>query len=159
AHVVLPAAVNFEQTGAFCNSEQRVTLMEQVVPPPGEAKPDWWWISAVAAEMGFVAQTRFNSSAEIFHEFAKSTTGRPNDQSGLTHELLRSHGPQQWPCSADRASSPRRFSDGRFPTASGKARFFARRADALVERTSAEFPLVLTTGRVLNQWHTRTKTG
>jgi anaerobic selenocysteine-containing dehydrogenase len=159
AHVVLPAAVNFEQTGAFCNSERRVTLMEQVVPPPGEAKPDWWWISAVAAEMGFVAHTRFHSSADIFREFAQSTAGRPNDQSGLSHELLRYHGPRQWPFPADGQSSARRFTDRIFPTSSGKARFYARRADALVERTSSEFPLTLTTGRVSNQWHTRTKTG
>ena len=159
AQVILPAALNFEQTGVFCNSERRLTLMEQVIPPPAEAKPDWWWISAVAREMGFIAPMQFNSSAEIFQEFAQSTAGRPNDQSGLSHELLRFRGPQQWPIPARGDSVERRFVDGKFPTESGKARFWARRNEALSERVNAEYPLVLTTGRVVHQWHTRTKTG
>jgi sulfite reductase (NADPH) flavoprotein alpha-component len=159
AHVILPAAVNFEQTGVFCNSERRVTLMEQVIPPPAQAKPDWWWVSTIAGEMGFTSQMQFNSSAEIFQEFAQSTAGRPNDQSGLSHELLRFRGPQQWPFPSGGASQERRYADGKFPTASGKARFWARRAEELAERVNPEFPLVLTTGRLLNQWHTRTKTG
>src|SRR5438874_6029835 len=123
AHVILPAAVNFEQTGVFCNSERRVTLMEQVVPPPGEARPDWWWIRAVAHEMGFRRGMQFTSSAEIFEEFAQSTAGRPNDQSALHHELLRYDGPQQWPYPRDGSAIARRFTDGRYPTSSGRAQF------------------------------------
>jgi anaerobic selenocysteine-containing dehydrogenase len=159
AHVILPAAVNFEQAGVFCNSERRVTLMEQVVPPPGEAKPDWWWISAVASAMGFESFARQHSSAaDIYDEFARSTAGRPNDQSALHHELLRRKGPQQWPCPALGRPSERRYTDGRFHTPSGKAQFWARAHDLAGERTDAEYPLVLTTGRVKSQWHTRTKT-
>jgi anaerobic selenocysteine-containing dehydrogenase len=162
AHVVLPAAVNFEQAGVFCNSERRVTLMEQVVPPPGEAKPDWWWIQAVAGAMGFESFARqHNSAADIYDEFARSTAGRPNDQSALHHEYLRQKGPQQWPCPALGRPVERRFTDGCFPTPSGRARFWARDHElvgAIAERTDAEFPLVLTTGRVRSQWHTRTKT-
>jgi anaerobic selenocysteine-containing dehydrogenase len=158
AHVVLPAAVNFEQAGVFCNSERRVTLMEQVVPPPGEAKPDWWWVQSVARAMGFEQFARYNSAADIFDEFARSTAGRPNDQSALHHELLRQKGPQQWPCPALGRPSERRYTDGQFPTPSGKARFWARSHELSAERTDADFPLVLTTGRVKSQWHTRTKT-
>jgi anaerobic selenocysteine-containing dehydrogenase len=158
AHVVLPAAVNFEQTGVFCNSERRVTLMEQVVPPPGEAKPDWWWIQAVARAMGFEQFARHNSAADIFDEFARGTAGRPNDQSALHHELLRQKGPQHWPCPALGSPSERRYADGSFPTPSGKARFWARAHELAAEHTDADFPLVLTTGRVKSQWHTRTKT-
>jgi anaerobic selenocysteine-containing dehydrogenase len=159
AHVILPAAVNFEQTGVFCNSERRVTLMEQVVPPPGEAKPDWWWIQAVAQRMGFTSGMRFTSSAEIFDEFARSTAGRANDQSALHHELLRYQGPQHWPYPAGGKASERRFCNGEFATPSGKARFWARRSEVAGERTSSTFPMVLTTGRIVSQWHTRTKTG
>ena len=159
AHVVLPAAVNFEQSGVFCNSERRVTLMEQVVPPPGQAKPDWWWIQSVARAMGFAQDLRYTSAADIFDEFARSTAGRPNDQSALHHELLRQKGPQQWPYPALAQSSARRYADGRFPTPSGKARFWARPHEISAERTDDDFPLVLTTGRVRSHWHTRTKTG
>ena len=159
ANVVLPAAVNFEQSGVFCNSERRVSLMEQVVPPPGEAKPDWWWIQSVARAMGFDRLARYNSAADIFDEFARSTAGRPNDQSALHHELLRAKGPQQWPCPAMGQPSARRYTDGHFPTPTGKARLWARSHDALDERPDSDFPLVFTTGRVKSEWHTRTKTG
>ncbi len=159
ADVLLPAAVNLEQCGTFCNSERRVTLMEQVVEPPGEAKPDWWWPRQVSEAMGFRSGMAFDSAAEIFDEFARVTAGRPNDQSALTHALLRAKGPQQWPYPALGHSSARRFEDGRFPTPSGKARFFARQYVAPEEVPDARYPIVLTTGRVASQWHTRTKTG
>src|SRR5439155_22922528 len=145
AHVILPAAVNFEQAGVFCNSERRVTLMEQVVPPPGEARPDWWWIRAVAHEMNFTRGMQFTSSADIFEDFARSTAGRPNDQSALHHELLRRDGPQQWPYPSGGSASQRRFTDGQYPTPSGRARFWARPHQIAGERTSSDFPLVLTT--------------
>ncbi|WP_428938387.1 molybdopterin oxidoreductase family protein [Fontivita pretiosa] len=159
AHVILPAAVNFEQTGVFTNSERRVTLMEQVVPPPGQARPDWWWILSVARAMGFERGMRFTSSAEIFDEFARSTAGRPNDQSALHHELLRRKGPQHWPYPALGQPSPRRYVLGQFPTVSGKARFWAHDHRILAERSDEQYPLILTTGRLISHWHTRTKTG
>jgi anaerobic selenocysteine-containing dehydrogenase len=159
AHVVLPAAVHFEQDGTFCNSERRVTLMEQAVTPPGEARPDWWWVKQVAREMGFGKGLSFDSAAEVFDEFARVTAGRPNDQSGLHHALLRQRGPQQWPYPAMGASAARRYTDRVFPTPSGKARLLARPYVPVSEKPDAQFPLVLTTGRTLGQWHTRTKTG
>lgn len=159
AHVLLPAALNFEQTGTFCNSERRVSLMEQVVQPPGDARPDWWWVQQIAQAMGLGKGMTFQSAAEIFDEFARSTAGRPNDQSALHHRLLRQRGPQQWPYPAMGQSQARRYAEGAFPTPSGKAQFLAREHIDADDRPTARFPLLLTTGRVLNQWHTRTKTG
>jgi sulfite reductase (NADPH) flavoprotein alpha-component len=160
ADVLLPAAVNLEQCGTFCNSERRVTLMEQVVEPPGEARPDWWWAAQVAEAMGFRGGgLRFATAADVFDEFARVTAGRPDDQSALSHALLRAKGPQQWPYPALGHSSARRFEDGQFPTPSGRARLFARPYVAPEEAPDGEFPLVLTTGRTAGQWHTRTKTG
>jgi anaerobic selenocysteine-containing dehydrogenase len=166
AHVLLPGAVNLEQTGTFCNSERRVTLMEQVVSPPGDARPDWWWIQQIASEMGYARGMSFRSAAEIFDEFTRSTAGRPNDQSALHHRLLREKGPQFWPSPAMGRPQERRYEDGVFPTPTGRARFFAREHLAFFgdenrdasSFPSRRFPLILTTGRVLNQWHTRTKT-
>jgi anaerobic selenocysteine-containing dehydrogenase len=153
AHVLLPAAVNVEQAGTFCNSERRVTLMEPAARPPGDAQPDWWWPCRVAAAMGLSRGMAFTSAAEIFDQFAATTAGRPDDHSGLSHDLLRRNGPpggygQAW-----------RYTDHVFPTPSGRARFFAHPQGEPDEFPSTEFPLLLTTGRVPNQWHTRTKTG
>jgi sulfite reductase (NADPH) flavoprotein alpha-component len=159
ADVLFPAAVHLEQSGTFCNSERRVTLMEQVIAPPGDAKPDWWWCRQVAAAMGFQNGLRYDTSAQIFDEFARVTAGRPNDQSALSHEMLRAKGPQQWPYPALGTSSARRYEDGLFPTNSTRARFHARQHAPLNEVPDPDFPLILTTGRVAGQWHTRTKTG
>jgi anaerobic selenocysteine-containing dehydrogenase len=108
--------------------------------------------------MGFKVGMRYTKASEIFDEFARVTAGRPNDQSALSHELLRARGPQQWPYPALGVSSGRRFEDGVFPTASGRARLWARPWMPPEETPNAEFPLLLTTGRVSGQWHTRTKT-
>lgn len=159
AHIILPAAVNLEQEGTFCNSERRVTLMQQVVAPPGEAMPDWWWIKQVAAAMGFTSGVKHESAAQIFDEFVRTTAGRPNDQSALHYERLRASGPQQWPYPAMGHTAARRYLDHVFPTPTGKARFWPRPHAQGEETPCSEFPLLLTTGRVLNQWHTRTKTG
>jgi sulfite reductase (NADPH) flavoprotein alpha-component len=159
ADVLFPAAVHLEQAGTFCNSERRVSLMEQVVSPPGDARPDWWWARQTAEAMGFKAGLKFDSAAEIFDEFARVTAGRPDDQSALSHAVLRARGPQQWPYPALGHAAARRYEDGQFPTPSGRARFFARPYAPAEELPDREFPLLLTTGRVAGHWHTRTKTG
>lgn len=159
AHVILPAALTFEMSGTFCNSERRVSLMEQVVAPPGEAKPDWWWIQSVARLMRLEHGMWYHSAADIFDEFAQSTRGKPNDQSGMHHELLRKFGPQSWPYPAGADTAQRRYTDGIFPTANGKAIFWSRQHEMGGEKTDAQYPLILTTGRLIGQWHTRTKTG
>ena len=159
ADVLLPAAINLEQSGTFCNSERCVSLMQQIVPPPADARPDWWWAQQIAHEMGFRSGLSFGNASEIFDEFARSTSGRPNDQSALSHEWLAKRGPTQWPAPAMGSPARRRYSDGLFPTSSGKARLFARPYLPPDEAPCAKFPMVLTTGRVHSQWHTRTKTG
>ncbi len=159
AHVLFPAAVHMEQDGTFCNSERRVSVMEKVVPPPGDAKPDWWWAKQVAEKMGFKSGFHLNQAAGIFNEFAWTTVGCPNDQGALSHELLGRDGPQQWPFPLSGASTVRRYEDGVFPTPSGLARLLARRYVPGNEMPTREFPFLLTTGRVAGQWHTRTKTG
>jgi sulfite reductase (NADPH) flavoprotein alpha-component len=159
ADVIFPAAVNLEQAGTFCNSERRVSLMEPVVPAPGDAMPDWWWCKQVAEAMNFPSGVWFKSAHEIFDEFARVTAGRPDDQSALSHEVLRKKGPQQWPYPALGQSAARRYEDGIFPTPTGRARFFARPHTPSAETPNQQFPLLLTTGRIATQWHTRTKTG
>ena len=158
ANVILPGAVNMEQTGTFCNSERRVSLMEKVVDPPGEGQADWKWVRDVAVAMGHESFHRYSDASQIFDEFARCTAGSPNDQSGMDYDLLREQGPQQWPFPVFGRATKRRYTDRVFATSTGKAKFFARQPIAPEDKPSAEYPLLLTTGRVANHWHTRTKT-
>ena len=81
------------------------------------------------------------------------------DITGVTYARLK-RGPVQWPCPAfDHPGTSRLYTDRRFPTPDGRARFIPVEHADPVERPSREFPLVLTTGRVKNQWHTMTRTG
>jgi len=162
ADLILPAAGHFEKDGTMTNSERRITYLEKVVDPPGEALPDTEILMRFARAMGFHGFD-FANTAEIFTEHAGLTAGTNIDISGLTHEILRARGSVQWPFPAREAEergTKRLFMDGRFHTANGKARLHA--VGALPNRseaTSDDFPLVLTTGRIRDQWHTMTKTG
>ncbi len=106
----------------------------------------------------------WRSHEDPWDEVRRLTAGRPCDLSGMTNERLRA-GPLQWPCPDEHhPGTARRYADGRVPTPSGKPRTAgenaekAARSAAFVDGTDAAFPLVLTTGRVASQWHSRTKT-
>ena len=112
----------------------------------------------VAHAMGFGASFNFASASDIYDEITSMTRGRPNDQTGIDYDRLRSRGPQRWPHAE--GQEPRQlYADHVFATQSGRARFWARPFLEQHELPNAHFPLILTTGRVENQWHTRTKTG
>jgi ferredoxin-nitrate reductase len=162
AHLLLPAAQWSEKAGVMTNSERRVTLCPAFRPAPGEARPDWAIFAELGRRLGFEQQFRWRGSAEVYAEFVALTTGRVCDLSGLSHALLAEHGPQQWPFPAGTApggGAPRLYGDGRFPTPSGRARLIAEQPLGLGEPPDAAFPLVLTVGRYLEQWHTMTRTG
>lgn len=163
AHVVLPGALWAEGDGVLVNSERNLTLTPRAVPPPGDAMPDWQIIARVACAMGFAEAFTYQSAAEVFAEirqFANPNTGY--DLRGASHARLR-QGPLQWPCAPEGAArNPIRYADHgqiRFPTADGRARFWPRPHAPAADLPDADFPLVLNTGRVQHQWHTRTKTG
>ena len=162
ADILLPGALWAEASGVMINSERNLTLMQPAVAPPGAARPDWQIIAQVACAMGYKAGFTYASAAEIFDEIrqtANPATGY--DISGVTHERLRA-GAVQWPCAPGGAArNPIRYMEGglRFPTASGRARFFARPALPPAELPDTDFPFVLNTGRLPHQWHTMTKTG
>jgi ferredoxin-nitrate reductase len=161
AHLLLPAAQWSEKAGVMTNSERRVTLCPAFRPAPGEARPDWAIFAELGRRLGFEAQFRWSSSAEVYDEFVALTAGRVCDLSGLSHALLAGHGPQQWPFPAGTApggGGARLYTDGRFPTPSGRARLIAEGPRGLAEPPDEAFPLVLTVGRYLEQWHTMTRT-
>jgi len=170
ANVKLPAAGWSEKDGSATNLERRISRQRALFTPLGEAKPDWWIISQVAQRMGF-AGFGYQSSAEIFREHA-ALSGFENDAAhglrdfdisafaALDQAAFDDLLPIQWPVNAETpAGSPRLFGDKRFFTPNGKARFVAIKPRAPINPASHDYPFVLNTGRVRDQWHTMTRTG
>ena len=159
ADVLLPAAQWPEKDGVMTSSERRLTLLPKLVDPPGEALPDAVILSRFAAEMGWKEAFAHEGAGHVFDEFAALTAGRPCDYSGVSHARLRAEGPLQWPVPAPgHPGTARLYTDRRFPTPDGRARFVAVDHAAVAEPTDESFPLTLTTGRVKDHWHTLTRT-
>ena len=180
ADLVLPAALWPEAEGVMVNSQRDLTLLRPAAAPPGQALPDWRIIARVACELGFSAAFSYTSAEEIFEEIKQAwnpATGY--DLRGVTYARLRA-APVQWPAppangSGDGRSAIRYLNDGVsqslgitasgarprlwFPTASGRAVFFARPHLPAEEMPDQQFPYILNTGRLEHQWHTLTKTG
>ncbi len=178
ADILLPGALWAEAEGVMINSERNLTLMQEALPPPGEAMADWEIVAKVACEMGFADGFSFSSAEEVFEEIKRSYNPKTGyDLRGISYNRLREKS-IQWPCADDKASdrNPIRYlntginqtlkirEDGSqpkflFATDSGKANFFARPHVDAVEMPDGDFPFILNTGRVQHQWHTMTKTG
>jgi ferredoxin-nitrate reductase len=159
ADLVLPAAGHFEKEGTMTNSERRISHLSKAIDPPGEALADAEILCRFAREMGYHGFD-FASSTEIFAEHCKLTKGTNLDISGLSYQQLKTTGTTQWPVpSENHSGTPRLFTDKVFFTPSRKARFYPLSPANESEPVTTDFPLILTTGRIRDQWHTMTKTG
>ncbi|MEU7115875.1 molybdopterin-dependent oxidoreductase [Streptomyces sp. NPDC046182] len=165
ADVVLPGALWTETEGVLINSERTLTLARPAVDPPGEALADWRIIARIARAMGYEEAFSYDSAEEVFEEIKRAANPKTGyDLRGVTYERLRAT-PVQWPApTADGPDrNPIRYlgDDGGpvFPTASGRAVFFARPHVPAAEMPDDDYPFVLNTGRLQHQWHTLTKTG
>ena len=160
ADVLLPAAGWLEKAGTMTNSDRRVSYVAPLVEPPGEARPDADILCDFARRMGYHGFD-FRDVAEVYDEYARMTAGTHIDVSGLSHRRLRDEGSFQWPVPhARHPGTPRLFLDRRFYTPSGRARFaVTEHHDDGPPPPEPGRPLILTTGRVRDQWHTMTRTG
>ena len=159
ADLILPAAQWSERDGTVTNSERAISYLEQAVDPLGEALPDWQILCRFAKAFGVGEAFGFQSAEEVYEEYKPFTRGRDLDITGVTYERLR-QAPLQWPCpSAQHRSTMRRYTDGVFAHPDGKAKFLVHAYQEPAEVTDDEFPFILTTGRVRDQWHTMTRTG
>ncbi|MFO7593450.1 MAG: nitrate reductase, partial [Pseudomonadota bacterium] len=168
AHIKLPALGWGEKDGTVTNSERRISRQRPFLPPPGNARADWWIIAEVAKRLGYSAGFDYTHPSEIFAEHTLLTAlhnngSRDLDLSGLT---VQSRGqyekltPVQWPVNAQTPEGRTRlFEDGRFFTESGRARLIAVTPRPPVIATDADFPLRLNTGRVRDHWHSMTRSG
>jgi len=169
ANILLPASGWGEKCGTVTNSERRISRQRALVAPIAEAKSDWWIISKVAQAMGFKEAFNYQSARDIFVEHAQLSSYKNSGQrlfniSALADLSIAEYDqlkPIQWPVTAAKPKGTERlFEDGQFVTASGKAQFIAVSADLPQRRKSQEdFPLVLNSGRIRDQWHTMTRTG
>lgn len=160
ADVILPAAGFTEKTGTMTNAERRISLLEKIIDPPGEALPDAEIICRFARKMGFEGFD-YASPSDIYKEHAALTKNTSIDISVLDHQTIKTANTIQWPVkdAAHLQGTPRLFTDRKFHTPTGKAIIQSFPDDNTSDPVSPEFPLVLTTGRIRDQWHTMTKTG
>lgn len=158
AHVLLPAAASLEKGGTFTNTERRVQILHPVVPPPGEAKPDWWITGQIAERfdkaMGYERQAgywSYQNESEIFDELTKVTP----IYAGMSYERLGEVG-LQWPCPTPDHPGTQFLHAQQFSR--GRGLFHAVEAQNPAEEADEEYPLIMTTGRVLYHYHTGTMT-
>lgn len=165
ADLILPAAMWGEKEGTYTNSERRVSKVNRAVEPPGEARSDFDIVLSLAGELGCADELfpGWTGPRDAFEEWRRVSAGRLCDYSGMTWDLLEQCGGVQWPFPANTHDDPRParrlYSDGHFHTDSGRARLVCGEWKPFPEQPSREYPLILNTGRTVQHWHTRTKTG
>ena len=163
ADLVLPAAIWGEKEGTYTNSERRVSKVNRAVAPPEEARSDFDIFLAWAKKWGCYDELfpGWTQPKDAFEEWKKVSAGRLCDYSGLTYELIERHGGIQWPypANATEVKTTRLYADGHFSTEDGKAQLLCVEWEPFPEQPNSNFPLVLNTGRTVEHWHTRTKTG
>jgi predicted molibdopterin-dependent oxidoreductase YjgC len=149
ADVILPAAAFAEKDGTFTNTERRVQRVRKAVEPPGEAKPDWEIIILLAEKMGH--RFSYKKPEQIMEEIASLTP----IYGGIHYDRLNGYG-LQWPCTDRNHPGTQILHQGKFIRGLGK--FHAVEYKAPAESVSPGFPLILTTGRVLEHYHTGSMT-
>jgi ferredoxin-nitrate reductase len=176
ADVVLPAATWTEKEGTMTNSERRVSYLHKITNPPGEALPDAEILTRFAHKMGFEKQFDYlappapqrgesgqsrnsppfgeswGGAEKIFNEHVLLTKNTNVDLSHINYAILKEKGTIQW-------GGDRLFKDKKFYTPSEKAQIHGCDDQNPSEKTSPQFPLILTTGRIRDQWHTMSRTG
>ncbi|MEV7563800.1 molybdopterin oxidoreductase family protein [Streptomyces tanashiensis] len=157
ADVVLPVTQWAEETGTMTNLEGRVLLRRRALTPPAGVRSDLEVLHALAGllgwEKGFPADPE-----EVFEELRRASAGGPADYAGISYRRIEEEQGVFWPCpEPGHAGTPRLFLD-RFATADGRARFVPVVHRAAAEETDADYPVVLTTGRVVSQYQSGAQT-
>ncbi len=172
ADVLLPAALWIEKEGVFGQTERRYQLIEKLIDPPGEARSDLDILVDLAQRLGHGNLIKARTPQEVWDEWREVSASSIYNFKGITYERLRTARGLQWPCpTEDHPGTVRRYvgGDDPFVKPGKKVEFYAKPDQKAVvflrpylaspEQATDEFPLLLTTGRVLEQWHTATMTG
>ena len=151
ADVILPSSAWAEKTGTVTNTNRQVQMGRPAVAPPGEAKEDWWITVELAKRLGL--GWTYTHPKEVFAEMKMSM----NSLNNITWERLEKTAVTYPSLTPDDPGQPIVFGDG-FPRPDGRARFTPAQVTAPAEVPDAEYPLILTTGRQLEHWHTGSMT-
>jgi formate dehydrogenase alpha subunit len=151
ADVVFPVCSFAEKDGTYTNTERRVQLLQKAIPEVGESRPDWKVICDISAAMGYPMP--YTSTAQVMEEIASLVSS----YGGIRHERLHNGG-LQWPCYDEDHPGTRYLYAENFQTASGLGKFHAVEYVDSGEQASDKFPLILSTGRLLEHYHTGTMT-
>ena len=158
ADVVLPSAQWAEEDGTMTNLEGRVILRSRALVAPGDVRTDLEAIVSIAAALGRGAWFPSSRAHDVFDELRRATAGGIADYHGITYERIRSADGIFWPCpDVTHPGTPRLFVE-QFPTPTGRARFHAVDHHGPAEVPDGDFPLILTTGRVLAHYQSGTQT-
>jgi assimilatory nitrate reductase catalytic subunit len=170
ADVVLPGSQHEEDEGVVCSAEGRVIKINKAIEPPGDARQDWRILQDIARALGRERGFTFRTPGEIFAELRAASAGGVADYSGITYEKIEKQFGVFWPCPAsgpggeviDHTGTPRLFETGSWNSVAkgagpfyfpdGKARFNVARYAPSAEVADADYPLTLTTGRVVSQF-------
>ncbi len=161
AHIYLPAALWGEKEGVFTNTERRVNLVRKVMEPHGDAKADLWIFNELAKRYEQGRKMNFPpTSAGVFEEMRALSKGRMLDYSGMDHDKIEAQRGIQWPCAdgADKGNQ-RLYTDGVFQHPDGRAKLLALPFIDNNEKPNEDYPFWLNSGRVVEHFHTRTRTG
>ena len=163
ADIVLPGSLHEEDEGVVTTAEGRVIKINKAIDCPAEAREDWRIIQDIAGALGGERGFTFNSPGEIFAELREASRGGIADYSGITYERIERQYGVFWPCPSENdPGTPRLFEEnswnpvargsGRFYFPDGKARFNVARYTPPAEDVDDEYPIILTTGRVVSQF-------
>ncbi len=170
ADVILPAAFYTEKTGVYGQTERRYQLVEKLMDPPGEARSDLEILVDLAERLGHGGLIKNKTAKDTWDEWRKVSAHSKYNFEGITYDRLQKERGLQWPCPTENhPGTVRRYCKGDPFVQEGKeVQFYGKPDDKAVvflrpyipssEKTTDQYPLYLTTGRVIEQWHTGTMT-
>lgn len=159
ADVVLAGSLQEEDEGTVTNGEGRVIRLRQSVKPPANARVDWQIIVELAQRLGKSKFFPYNKAEDMFSELSRASAGGPIDYAGITYKRIEDNNGVFWPCpNLQHPGTPRLFEGGKFAHADGKARFHAIQYRPPAEDIDTDYPIFMTSGRVVSQYLSGTQT-